>query len=129
MSLKEIVVEGCSLEFQNGGGPNSAIIITSGQASTKVKAEGKGVYKTLKFSVSGYTGQAIDVTGSGSGNGEITATSQNITVEGNKVFLNGDESAKFEIKGKKYVQGGTTDVSVFEIVKVTDAGQTKVKGS
>lgn len=129
MPLKNIVVEGCTLKFQNGGGPDSAISITEGQASNKAKADGKKIYKTITFTISGYTGQAITVSGSGSGSGEITATSQNVKVEGNKVILEGDVSASITINGLKPVEGGGTEpATATEVVKVTNAGQSKVKG-
>lgn len=133
MSLKYIAVDGCELEFQNGGSPNSAISITPGQLSTKVFADGKAVYKTIKFTVSGYTASSTLkptwIPSSGSGQGEIKASSQHVKVEGNKVILEGDQSASFTIIGQE--QQGTTTVSsqVTEIVKVTKAGQTKVRGS
>jgi hypothetical protein len=128
LSLKEIAVEGCTLEFQNGG--NGTITINPGQVSTKVKADGKGVYKTIKFTVSGYTGGAITVAKSGSGSGEITASATKVKVEGNAVILKGDVSAVFTVTGLKPVEGGgTTTATNQEVVKVTDAGQTKVKGA
>lgn len=133
MSLEYIAVEGCSLEFQNGGSPNTAISITGGQLSTKVKAGGKAVYKTLNFTISGYTASsAISPTwvpGSGSGQGKIQTTSSHVKVEGNKVLLKGDVSASITIYGKEQQGQAQIDAQVTEIVKITDAGQTKVKGS
>ena len=124
---KYITVEGCTLNFQNGG--SGVITPNPGQASLKVKADGKGVYKTLKFSVSGYTGQAITVAGSGTGSGEIIATAQHVKVEGNAVILEGDVSAQFTINGLKPAESGTSPATAVEVVKVTAAGQTKVKGA
>lgn len=133
MSLKYIAVEGCSLEFQNGGSPNTAISISSGQLSTKVKAGGKAVYKTIKFTISGYTASsAIKPTWvplSGSGQGEIVASSEHVKVEGEKVILEGDQSVSITIKGQEQQGQATVSSQVTEIVKVTKAGQTKVKGS
>ena len=125
---KNITVEGCTLSFQNGG--TGTITPEPMQTSTKVKADGKGVYKTLRFTVSGYTGQAITVAKSGSGQGEITATAQHVKVEGNAVILEGDVSAAFTINGLKPAEGGgTTPATATEVVKVTAAGQSKVKGA
>ena len=133
MSLKLIAVEGCSLEFQNGGYPNTAISVTPGQVSTKVKAGGKGVYKSIKFTISGYTASsALKPTWiplSGSGQGEITATSQHVKVEGNKVLLEGDQSASITIIGQEQQGSSVVPSQVTEVVKITSAGQTKVKGS
>lgn len=129
---KPIVVEGCTLQFQNGGSPNTAISITPGQTSMKVKAGGKAVYKTLKFTISGYTAPSTKPTWiplSGSGQGEITATSQKVKVEGNAVILEGDVSATITINGQEQ-QGQTVVPAVFtETVKVTAAGQNKAKGA
>lgn len=127
MSLNYIAVEGCSLEFQNGGGPNTAISIT-GTTSTKVKADGKAVYKELKFSISGYNGQAI-TNADGTGQGSIIASAQHVKVEGNAVILEGDVSASITISGTTTTQSGKTPVTAVEIVKVTKAGQSKAKGA
>lgn len=128
MSLKNIVVEGCTLQFQNGG--SGTITITPGQTSTKVKADGKAVYKTLNFTISGYTGQSITIAGSGAGSGSINATAQHCKVEGQPVFLEGDQSATITINGLQPVPGGGTGpATATEIVKITNAGQTKAKGA
>ena len=124
---KEIAVEGCTLQFQNGG--NGQIMINPNQTSLKAKAEGKGIYKTLQFQISGYTGQAITVTGSGTGQGEIKTTAQKVKVEGNLVFLTGDQSLPITINGQTTSGSSTVPATAVEIVKITDAGQTKVKGS
>lgn len=129
MSLKYIAVDGCTLEFQKGGGPNTAIIINPNQLSSTTKAGGKAVYNTLKFTVSGYSGQDITVTGSGTGTGEITSSAIKVKTDGKVVILEGDESAEFDITGLKYVSGGTSTVTVKEVVKVTKAGQDKAKAT
>ena len=133
MSLKEIAVEGCKLEFQNGGGPKTAITINPNQTSSKVKAEGKAVYKTLKFSISGYSAPATKkpnwVPNSGSGNGEIVVTSTHVTAEGNRVLLKDDVSLSITISGQEYQGDHTVPATFSEIVKITDAGQTSAKGS
>lgn len=124
---KNIAVEGCTLQFQNGG--TGTISITPGQTSLKVKADGKGVYKTLNFTISGYTGQAITVAGSGTGSGSINASATHDKVEGNPVFLEGDVSSTITINGLQPSGGGTAPATATEIVKITSAGQTKVKGA
>lgn len=127
MSLKNIAVEGCTLEFQNGG--SGTITVTPGQTSMTTKADGKSVYTSLKFTVSAYTGGEITIPGSGSGSGEITASAEKVKVDGKKVFLEGDVSATFTITGQK--PSGTTTVPATndEVVKITDAGQSKAKGA
>lgn len=135
MSLNYIAVEGCTLEFQDGGSPNSAITINPNQVSTKVKADGKGVYKTIKFTISGYTASSTKkqywVEGSGSGSGEINASSQNVKAEGNAVILEGDVSPTITINGMEQLPGSSspTPTTTTDFVKVTKAGQSKVKGA
>lgn len=126
MSLKYIAVDGCELVFQNGG--NDESISITGTTSTKVFADGKAVYKEIKFSISGYQGQAI-TNHDGTGNGSIIASASKVFVEGNAVILEGDVSASITINGSTTTQSGKQDVTAIEIVKVKDAGQTKVKGS
>lgn len=126
MSLKYIAVDGCELEFTAGG--NDESITITGTTSTKVKADGKAVYKELKFSISGYNGQAI-TNHDGTGQGSIIASAQKVKVEGNAVILEGDMSAQITINGSTTTQSGKQDVTAFEFVKVKKAGQKKVKGS
>ena len=134
MALKNIVVEGCELEFENGGNDSSITINpTPSQVSAKVKADGKGVYKTLMFTIAGYTASSSVspnwVSESGTGVGAITASAEHVTVEGNPAILEEDESEEIVITGLE--QEGDTQVvaTVTEVVKVKKAGQKKVKGS
>ena len=134
MALKNIVVEGCELEFENGGNDSSITINpTPSQVSTKVKADGKGVYKTLMFTITGYTASSSVspnwVSESGVGAGAITASAEHVKVEGNSAILEEGESEEIVITGLE--QQGDTQVvaTVNEVVKVKKAGQTKVKGS
>ena len=134
MALKNIVVEGCELEFENGGNDSSITINpTPSQVSTKVKADGKGVYKTLVFTITGYTASSSVspnwVSESGTGAGAITASAEHVTVEENPAILEEDESEEIVITGLE--QEGDTQVvaTVTEVVKVKKAGQSKVKGS
>lgn len=127
MSLKNITVAGCTLEFQNGG--TGTITIDPGQLSTKVKADGKAVYLTLKFTVSDYTGGDITVAKSGTGKGEIIAGSQHVKVEGHTAILEGDVSAQFVVTGQKPSGSSTVPATNNEVVKVTAAGQSKAKGA
>lgn len=127
MSLQYIAVDGCTLEFQAGG--TGDINITPGQLSTKVKADGKAVYLSLRFTIANYTGQAITVSKSGTGEGEIIASSTHVKVEGHKVYLEGDMSATITINGLQPSGSGTEPATAEEIVKITNAGQSKVKGA
>ena len=123
---KNITVEGCTLEFMLEGA--SGDIEITGTPSTKVKADGKAVYKEINFSISNYNGGAI-TNGDGTGTGSIIATAQHVKVEGNPVILEGDMSATITISGTTTTQSGKTPVTSPDVVKVTDAGQTKVKGA
>lgn len=126
MSLKNIAVEGCTLQLQSGTG---TITINPGQTSAKARADGKAVYTSLKFSVSGYTGGAITVAGSGSGSGEIQTTARKVKADGRYVFLEGDQSAVFTLNGLQPSGGGTAPATATDTVKIQSAGQTKSRGS
>lgn len=126
MSLKYIAVDGCTLEFQAGGNNNSISI--DGTTSSKVFADGKAVYKEINFSINGYNGQAI-TNSDGTGSGSIIASASKVFVEGNAVILEGDVSASITINGTTTTQSGKQPVTAIETVKVTKAGQTKVRGS
>lgn len=125
MSLKNITVEGCTLQLQNGQG---TITINPGQTSRTVKADGKSVYTSLKFSISGYTGGAITVAGSGTGNGEINSSAQHCKVDGKAVFLEGDQSATITINGQQISGSTTIPATATDTVKIQSAGQSKAKG-
>ena len=83
----------------------------------------------------GYTASATQnpnwVEASGVGSGEITASSQNVTVEGNAIILEGDASGTITINGMELIPGSSspTPTSVTDEVKITDAGQSKCKAS
>lgn len=122
---KNIVVEGCQLIFQNGGLP-TAISITPGQLSNKVKCDGRKAYKTLNFTINGYLGGSI-TDGNGTGSGSINASSTKLKIEGNKAILEGDMSSTVTITGTNSTSGVPVTVTFPEIVKVQSAGQMKVK--
>jgi len=128
---KAIAVDGCTLEFQNGG--SGTITITEGQTSTKVKADGKAAYKTLAFTISGYSASPTIspnwVPGSGTGSGSIQASAQHVKIESNQALLEGDQSATITVIGQEQSGSSTIPAQVSEIVKITNAGQTKMKGA
>ena len=126
MSLKYIAVEGCSLNFQVAGAQGTIKI--TGTTSNKVKADGKAVYKEIKFDIKNYNGGAV-TNADGTGTGSIIASAQHVKVEGNAVILEGDVSATITISGTTTTQSGKTPVTTPDVVKVTAAGQTKVKGA
>lgn len=120
---KFIAVDGCQLVFQTGG-PPTAITINPGQLSNHVKYDGKKVYTSLNFTISGYIGGAI--ASGGTGSGSIVSTSVNNKVDGKKVFLEGDMSAAITITGTS--ASGYPAVAV-DVVKIQSAGQNKGKGT
>lgn len=122
--MKYIAVEGCQLQLQSGTGN----ISVTGTTSTKVKCGGKAAYKELKFSISGYLGGAI-TNSDGQGSGSINATAQKVKIEGNSAILEGDASATITITGTTTTQSGPVTVTAADTVKVTSAGQQKVKGA
>lgn len=126
MSLKNIAVEGCTLQLQSGTG---TITINPGQTSIKVKCSGKAVYTALKFTVSGYTGGAITVAESGAGSGEIVATAKKTLVESKAVFLEGDKSTVITLNGLQPSGSETAPATATDTVIIQNAGQSKVKGA
>ena len=124
MSLKNIAVKGCTLELQSGTGD----IEITGTESTKVKADGKAVYTEINFSISNYMGGNI-TNGDGQGTGSIIASAQKVKVEGNAVILEGDESATITLDGTQPGPSGSQPATATDTVKVSDAGQSKVKGA
>lgn len=115
MTLKNIAVEGCTLSEP------TAQITTP--ASTKVKADGKGVYSgPLTISISGYSGQGIEV---GTGTDTLQPTATKVKVEGKMVILEGDQ-VTITVTGQT-PQGASASVPVN--VKIQDAGQSKAKGA
>lgn len=122
---KNIVVEGCQLQFSAGQG---TISIAEGQTSTRIKFGGKATYKTLNFTISGYSGGTI-TDGNGTGSGSIIASSQNVKIEGNKAILEGDTSATITITGTTTIPpAGPVTVTSPDIVTVVSAGQSKAQG-
>ena len=140
MSLKNIVVEGCQFEIYEGGVLNTSGVVSvdsSSVASQKVKIDDKGVYTTLKVTVSNFTSNMVPswVLLSGSTTsplgisvpGVISASAAHNKVDSAAVFLEGDQAANVTIYGK--VQSGQTtiDATTTVSIKIKSAGQTKVK--
>ena len=120
--LKNIAVQGCTLKLSQGTGN---ISITN-DPSDDVKINGKGVYTSMNFSISGFTGGEITVAGSGAGSGSINTTVQNVKVDGKPVLVKGDKSAEITINGQKPSGSGTDPASCIVTVEISDAGQDKV---
>jgi hypothetical protein len=122
MAAKELAVQGCTLEIQTPVSGNASI---TSSPSTKVKADNKGVYKgTVLVSVSGASQGNCQ---GASGVGSFTTTAQKCKVE-NETPLRKDDEATVTCNGTDPTQGGAP-CSFSATVKVSDAGQNKVKGA
>lgn len=123
---KSIVVKGCTLEISSGGsGPEPTV---DSSPSDDVLINGKGVFfGEIKFSVSGVTaGDIANADGEGSGTIKGTGASILDVASGNKVVLEGDESAEITVDGTKPSQSGPVSASGKIKVKVSKAGQTDI---
>jgi tetrahydrodipicolinate N-succinyltransferase len=116
MSGKLAAVEGCTLTLSSGAG----VIQIITPASAKVRASGKGVYfGALQISVTGFSSEKVDV---GAGTGVLNPTATKAKSGGYAVRA-GDESEVITISGTKGNSSATDTVTV----RITDAGQTKLK--
>ena len=90
MSLELIAVSGCVIGHGSGSTITGGIFAITSIASTKVKAQGQGVY-TLKidFTFSGGSAPGV-VSGSVTGSGTINATATKAKAEGQFVMRQGD---------------------------------------
>ena len=121
--MKPVTVQGCTLTTDNAAA--QAIIIDS--PSMKVKAEGKGVYKTpLTVQVIGATqGNFVQTAPS---IGTIESTAQKVKAENILVILEGDKTnTPVQCPAIDPNTGATTAIPV--TVTVQAAGQTKVMGA
>lgn len=142
MSLKNVVVEGCQFEIYEGGllNSNGTVSVDAGSVvSNNTKVDGKGVYTTLKVTVSGFSSNLISnwIPSSGSTTtpagvsipGVIVSSALYNKVDGDAVFLEGDQADNVTIYGK--VQSGQTTVDFSTVVsikiKANGAGQNKMK--
>jgi hypothetical protein len=121
MSLKEVAVSGMTVGMTNPAITGSVSI--TGSASTKVKADSKGVY-------CGDTGVAIAGAGLGtcqgaSGSGDIKVTATKVKGENKFVLRKGDQTDTITANGTDSGTGAACTISI--VVEVQDAGQTKVK--
>lgn len=121
MSLKNIAVQGCTLSE-----PTAQIITPT---CTKVKCDGKLAYcGDLTIQITGYSSAIITVPGSGSGSDTLSGSAKKVKIEGKPAVLEGD-NVTIKVYGKAYAGTSTIDVMEPVNVRITSAGQTKVKGS
>ena len=128
MALKALTVKGCELELSAGEAQEVKI---TNDPSSKVKCEGKDAYfEKIVFSIKNYTGTNI-TNGDGMAEGcIILGTAQHTFIEGKSAVLKGDTSANITVVGTQPSSGGGSQPAQDIItVKVSSAGQSKVKGS
>ena len=127
MELKSFVVSGCTLQLSAG---TAVSINITNVPSEKVKCDNKkAYYDKIVFSINNYTGVNI-TNGDGMAQGcEILGSSQHCKIEGKKVVLEGDVSGNITVSGTQPAPGGGSRPAQDIItVKVSNAGQNKVKG-
>jgi len=122
MSLKAIAVQGLTLAPQ--GIVSGGTITISSVPSTKVKAEGHGVYSgTFQFSIVGANATGYDPgTVLSVAPGVISPTAMKVKVGGQPVIRVDDQAPAVAMTGTI----GGTPTPFAEPFKITDAGQTKV---
>ena len=124
--MKNIAVQGCTLEISPASTPPCVITIKSAP-SQKTKADGKYCYRgDIDISVSGYTGGTITVAGSGSGSDTISGSSTKTQIDGMAAVLEGDK-VSFSLDGKAVSGSSTIDVKQLVTVKISSAGQSKAQ--
>lgn len=120
MSLKNVVVEGCSLVANTGLGT----IKIETPASEKVKANNSKVYAgTLSISISNLAGTGFT---NGSGIGTLTGSAMKNKIDGQPVVLEGDQSDEILVNATT-TSSPPTQIQVPTIVTITVAGQTVYK--
>lgn len=124
MTLELIAVEGCTIAHDSGSGISGGSFTITSVASTKVKAEGKGVYKLeIAFTFAGGSESTV-VAGSVTGGGTISATATKTKAEGQLVVREGDTGTLTGAGTNPAPPPPTLPVSGDVIISV--AGQTKV---
>ena len=133
MSLKNIVVEGCEFEIYENEVLNSngsVSVDPTSVVSSNTSIDSKGVYTTLAIQVSGFTSSNISNWISGSGStqaaAQVTSSALYTSVDGNSVFLEGDEAIGVVVVGKVQVGQSQVDTPCTVTVKIKSAGQSVV---
>jgi len=123
--MKYIAVEGCTLSFRNPS--HSGTITITSPASSKVKADNKGVYKSL-LNVVISNGTDGSTTSSATGSGVIIATATKTKADNIFVLRIDDESAVITMTGTSMSPPPPTSTYT-TTVYISDAGQSKVKAN
>lgn len=125
---KFVAVEGCVLTLSSGNATSIQIVTPA----SKNTIEKKGIYYgTLNISISGFSSTNVPnwIPMSGSGSGTLSPTSQHVSVNGKMVVRADDESATITINGQISTESGNKPAIDMVTVKITDAGQTKIKAA
>lgn len=133
MSLEFIGVEGLTIDHDTGSTVSGGSFTITSVPSIKVKCEGSGVYKgTLMFTFSGGTcsGPPPDSGSTATGSGSINFTATKNKVDGSFVIRKGDTgtmSGTYVATNPSPPPPTIPGTFVNQPVKITDAGQTKVR--
>ena len=126
MALKEVAVQGLTLTPQGIVTPGTGTLTITSTPSAKNKAGGNGMYKKpLQFTLAGANAAGYDPgTVMTVGPGSIPATAVKVKADTLLVMRTDDQNASVSMTGT--ISG--TPTPFVEPWKITDAGQTKVKG-
>ena len=122
---KNIVVQGCDFEIIPAGAEGLCNVIVTSIPSTKTKADNKNVYTSPLAITVTYT-DSTSAAFSGGGSGSINSTATKTKADNESVMLEND-SVIVHLVGVN----PTTGVPIEDYpvtVKISDAGQNKVKG-
>ena len=127
MSSKAIAVQGCVISHGTGSTISGGVFTITSIPSTKVRAEGKGVYaEKIDFTFAGGSEPTV-TSGTVEGSGSIPATATKNKSEGKLVVREGD-TGTLTGTGENPSPPPTT-LPLTGPVEVSFAGQTKVKAS
>jgi len=128
MALKFVAVNGLTISHGAGSNCSGGTFTVSSTESSKCMAEGKGMYRgTLAFSWSGgnCSGPPPGVPGSAAGSGTINVTATKNKAD-SQLVLRVDDTGT--MSGTYTIPGPSQSAFTNQPVKISDAGQTKVKG-
>lgn len=120
---KNVVVEGCVLVADSGAGT----ITISSDASSNSKIDGKGIYAgDITISISNFSGPGFT---NGSGSGTLSGSAQFVSVDGEHVVLEGDQSESINVTATITPPPATPPytMTVPTTVTITSAGQLSVQ--
>jgi len=128
VSAKYVAVEGCTVQVV---APAQGTVSITSQPSMKAKADGKGIYAgQLQISVSGLTQGSSGTATPGSATGAISPTASKTKAGTQLVLRVGDRVDGLVASDAQMPAGSSTAPSPITFsVEITEAGQTKMKGT